>query len=310
MKKFLPLLLLFSACGQTAPSYDLQSPVPIEHQVVITVDDVPSWQDGELTREEMSALFVEGFQRAPIPGPVGFVLGTLLDSTEHQKIVQDWSAAGAHIGNHTFSHIDLHEVLVSTYQEEIIQTQTLIDQIVGTTTPTYFRHTYLHEGDTLDKLQTFNTWLDTSGYRAVPPTVNFLDYLFEDAYRRCLSRSDSTSITQLEGLFLKGATDHLKQAIEFADQLVGRKVPHIALLHMTPFSARMFRELILAYKGLGVEFVSVEDALEDDIYKEPIELIDLDGMPLLERMLEVQNGPSNNELTMTLFGAVNAICPE
>ncbi len=304
------ILLLLSACGREHNPYDLNLSPETRYRVAITIDDLP-WDDSDqMTRKEMSDYFVRGITRAPIPGAVGFVIAGGVYDDSSEQILRDWTQAGAIIGNHTFTHIDLHESSVEDYIEEVEMAQSTLNEIVPPHFPNYFRYTYLHEGDTREKYDAFQNWMASQAYQEVPVTIQNHDYLFNSAYLRCLDEENAGEISELREYFLSSLEEQIAYNANLAHTLFDRDVPHILLLHMRTFTAEMFQRIVLRLKALGVEFISVEEALEDPIYiNNPGFVSDSMGAPYLEKIRLHRNLDLQNVALIELPEIVSNFCP-
>lgn len=58
----------------------------------------------------------------------------------------------------------------------------------------------------------------------------------------------------------------LRWSDEAASRVWGRRIPHVLLLHVGAFDAVMIEALLDAYEEAGVEWVALDEALEDPVY--------------------------------------------
>src|SRR5262245_33324845 len=98
-------------------------------QVAITIDDLPRGGDGgpsDLSGiRSMTEKLLQPFREQKIP-VIGFV-----NEGRHQlgplglrQILDVWVGAGAELGNHSYSHFDINNVLLSTYTADISKGET------------------------------------------------------------------------------------------------------------------------------------------------------------------------------------------
>jgi hypothetical protein len=52
-----------------------------------------------------------------------------------------------------------------------------------------------------------------------------------------------------------------------SQQLYGREISYVLLLHLGAFDARMLPRLLRMYRERGIEFVTLEDAEKDPFYR-------------------------------------------
>jgi len=63
-------------------------------------------------------------------------------------LLQQWLDAGLELGNHTFSHTDLHRASVQVFQRDVLEGEKVTRRLLAAkgNTPRYFRHPFLHTG--------------------------------------------------------------------------------------------------------------------------------------------------------------------
>src|SRR5260221_10281495 len=117
------LHLLLALCLGAATAAHAQS-----RAVAITFDDLPDLSADEHTVEQTVTLMqklISGVTAQRIPA-IGFVNeDKLLDATDQKNeprlelLLDAWLASGLDLGNHTFGHIDLNEVGVEKFENDI-----------------------------------------------------------------------------------------------------------------------------------------------------------------------------------------------
>src|SRR5262245_44161669 len=108
------LILILVACGAVSAQ---------TRQVAITIDDLPRGGDRGSTGLEgirsMTEKLLQPFREQKIP-VIGFVNeGHQLGADGLRQILDVWLDAGAELGNHSYSHFDINNVLLSTYTADI-----------------------------------------------------------------------------------------------------------------------------------------------------------------------------------------------
>src|SRR5688572_22940935 len=142
-------------------------PVPAR-EVVITIDDLPvggtvnftvaEWE--RITRDLVSAL-----KRNAIPA-IGFVNEWKL---QHDGIVEprrvavlrQWVEAGLELGNHSFSHLDLHGTSLDSFEKDVLRGEQVTRALLAEASRKleFFRHPFLHTGRTLATKRAFERFL-------------------------------------------------------------------------------------------------------------------------------------------------------
>jgi peptidoglycan/xylan/chitin deacetylase (PgdA/CDA1 family) len=130
----------------------------------------------------------------------------------------------------------------------------------------YFRYPFLAEGDTLKKRDAVRQFLFQNKYKIAPVTVDFFEYEWNDPYVRCLKKHDEKSIAWLKQTYIQQANNALTISHELSMMLFNRDIKNVLLIHINAFSAEMLDDLLTAYEKQQVKFISLPDALSDDVY--------------------------------------------
>ena len=97
------------------------------------------------------------------------------------------------LGNHTFSHPDYNSVAFKDYSEDILKGETITKKILHKKGKSlrYFRHPFLHVGNSKIKADSLSDFLLKKGYKVAPVTIDNDDYLFALAYKRAAVKKDT-----------------------------------------------------------------------------------------------------------------------
>jgi peptidoglycan-N-acetylglucosamine deacetylase len=262
--KYLKVLLFIGSI------YFFEIPSAFSMDMVITVDDIPANGDKPLgtTRLEVAQKMLLVFKKHHIGGVYGLINGDKIeDSTEGLAVAEEWLKSGQLLGNHTFSHLDLAKTNSNDYIANIKKNDALLKKLMGNKDYRYFRYPYLSEGNTAQKRDAVRRYLDENHYKIAPVTVDFFDYEWNDAYIRCLKKSDLTAISWLKRSYVEQALNALTISHSLSMMLFKRDIKNVLLIHINPFSAEMLDELLNAYEKHNVQFISLSEALQDDVYK-------------------------------------------
>jgi len=238
-------------------------------EVAITLDDLPTHGSLPPGTDRLAVIdaVIATLQRHRVVGTVGFVNGGELSvAPDHLGVLRRWLAAGYPIGNHTLSHIDLHRSDVRSYLADVERNEEALAPYAPPRAPRLFRYPYLHEGDTLEARRAVRTALHARGYVVAPVTIDFSDWVWNEAYVRCVATGDSGAVAVLRQRFLRDAQVALDWSERSARLLIGRSIRHVLLLHLGAFDALMLDDLLTMYERRGVRFIPVAEALTDPIY--------------------------------------------
>ncbi len=238
--------------------------------MAITFDDLPA--HGPLppgmARPEVVTSLLKTFKQENLPPIYGFVNGFRVERFPYQlHILQAWHNAGEPLGNHTWSHPELDKISASRYERDIARNEPLLREVDPHGDWHWFRYPYLEEANTAAKHEAVRTWLKAHGYRVAEVSMDFQDYLWNEPYARCAAKHDTAAIEQLHDSYLQTAVVYIHVYRELARSLYGHDVPYILLMHAGAFDARMLPELIALFRSQGFQFVTLEQAMNDPVYR-------------------------------------------
>ncbi len=250
-------------------------------QIAFTWDDLPA--HGQLppgvTRVQVGKDLIAAMQAAHLPPVWGFVNGVhTVEEPDSTPTLKLWRDAGFPLGNHTWSHPSLNQTPLADWEADLARNEPLLQSLMPAGSQRWVRFPYLAEGETPDKRQAARNYLATHGYKIAAVTMSFGDYLFNGPYARCVAKSDSAAIAQLEKAYLDAAAGNLDYFRAMSAALFKRDIPYVLLMHVGAFDARMLPRLIQLYQSRGVTFVSLEDAEKDPFYANDLDLT-LSGTP-------------------------------
>jgi len=233
-------------------------------ELAITVDDIPvhgpipaGMTAAEINRDMVAAL-------RDVPGVHGFVNGAVVSDT---ATLAAWDAAGIALANHGWAHRNLNQLTIEEFEAEVARNEPLLARSGSPAAWRWFRYPFVAEGDDPAHRLAARAVLARRGYRIAAVSMDFSDWKWTAPYARCHALGDAVAIAELERLYLAAAWSDLEVRRATARALFGRDIPHVLLLHVGAFSARMMPRLIRLYRAWGVRFVSLEQAQSDPAYR-------------------------------------------
>lgn len=273
MRKLLSLFLFCAACALAAG-----------HEVAITIDDLPRGGDGPRAYAEVRALTEKLLapiraQKIPV---TAFVIGSHGDEMGEQhfrEILNLWLDAGADLGNHSASHLNINQVPLSDYEADILKGEPILHSVLDPRGRklVYFRHPYLFTGPTPQIKADLQAFLDARDYRVAPVTFDDSDYEYALLYTHPEYRDRVN----------KEYIPYMESVIAFFEkrgpQVVGHEFPQILLIHANRLNADKMPELLAMFRRRGYSFVSLDHALADPAYKLPEEYAGRGGFSWIHR---------------------------
>jgi peptidoglycan/xylan/chitin deacetylase (PgdA/CDA1 family) len=265
-------------------------------QVAITIDDLPRGGDGgpsslaEVSR--MTQKLLQPFREQKIP-VIGFV-----NEGRHQlgamglrQILDMWLDAGAELGNHSYSHPDINTVSLSTYTADILKGEPITRAALAARGKKleFFRHPFLHTGATPDAKKGLQEFLDQSGYRVAPVTIDDADYEFAALYTH----------SEFHDRVQKEYVPYMESVVAFFEQraveVVGRDIPQILLIHASQMNADLMPDLLAMFRRRGYSFITLRQALDDLAYSLPENYVGRGGFSWIHRWSQTKGMPNKGE---------------
>lgn len=279
------LKTIYAAAAETRTATGVPS-------IAITIDDLPtaSVLGQEIDRaERMTRDLLAALRRAEVPA-IGFVNGRKLQPSgridpRRVALLQQWIDGGFDLGNHTFSHIDLHESDVAVFERDVIAGDDAVRRLLASVgrAPRYFRHPFLHTGRSREVRDRIDAVLAKRGYAVAPVTLDNSDYVFAAAYDRAVAATDADLVRRIEATYL----DYMESVVKYDEGqsvlIVGRPMSHTLLIHANALNAATIERLVDRLRTRGYRFVTLDEALKDPAYRSADEYFGPAGITWLHR---------------------------
>jgi peptidoglycan/xylan/chitin deacetylase (PgdA/CDA1 family) len=248
------------------PKNALHDPRPV---VALTFDDLPAASSipaGE-TRTQIAANITAVLKANHLEGTYGMVNASQMEhNPDAQQALRLWVSAGMKIGNHTWSHLNLNDLSIEAYEQEIARNEATLNEYAPGSDWHWFRYPFLAEGDTLEKRHAIRGYLQSHGYRVAQVTLSFNDYAWNEPYVRCLAKPDVEALAWLRQSYLENAAESLRAGREQEITAFGHEIPNVMLLHETSFTTLMLPQLIDLIRQEGLRFATLPEVEKDPVY--------------------------------------------
>ena len=280
MKKFAILILLLPslAFGQGK-------------KMAVTVDDLPV----QLGRHDSATLLlmnkeIVGHLIAAKAPAIGFVNegkiyrdGKVVDFK--LKMLSLWAEKGLELGNHTYSHLDYNQLTPEEFFKIIedgeLQSKALMQKAGKEFT--YFRHPFLHRGNTAEKVNSLEKYLESRGYVEAPVTIDNSEWIFANAYDKAFREKNSRLMEQIGNSYVSYMVEKARHYECQSDKLFGRQIDQVLLIHANLLNSAYLGKLLQAYSEIGYRFASLEEVLKDPAYKSKDSFVGNAGISWLDR---------------------------
>jgi len=274
----LSFLAIFSANATDLNASTSNAPTPSK-KIAITFDDLPyagiqaANVDGMRSVNEKIISIIKNYH---IPA-IGFVNEKLLLAFGPDKvdevtaIIKLWLEAGLDLGNHTYSHLLLYTTPLAVYEQDVIKGEPVTSKLLNDNhmKMRYFRHPYLSTGPTLEIKRAFETFLKERGYTIAPVTIENEDFKFNLAYAKAKNANDIQAMQRIGKEYLEMTEKKIEFYENFSQRLFNRQINQVMLLHDSPLNADYFEDIVKLIQKRGYEFISLEEALKDEVYSLP-----------------------------------------
>jgi len=263
-----------------------------QKQVCFSFDDLPVVSYGitdTVFQEKLVNQLANSLNNNKIPA-IGFVNESKLYNNEgvnqfQVKLLKIWVNSGLDLGNHTFSHPDYNAVSFQDYSADILKGETISRKILNDIGKSikYFRHPFLHVGNSKVKADSLSDFLLKKGYQVAPVTIDNEDYLFALAYKRAAVKKNTGLMRQIGGDYVNYMEKKLNYYNNQANRLFGRDINQILLLHASSLNSDYIDSLITMFKKNNFIFVNMDKAIEDQVYKTEVTAYGNWGISWLDR---------------------------
>lgn len=299
-------LLVAAVVGATAGPSSAAAPTEFEPRndtlsVVLTFDDLV----GQSTRRDTETYagitngILAALSAADAPA-IGFVNESKLyvdDElvAERVDMLRQWLDGGFSLGNHTYSHINLHEATPEEWLSDMDRGGVILEQLWADQPPTtrFIRHPYLRTGRTPEVKAAIAQGVEERGYEVAPVSIDNAEWIFARAYDIALDRSDTQLATDVIETYVTYMDDIFAYFEEQSDVIVGRQIKQILLLHANRLNADALPQLIDAIRARGYRFIDLEEALEDVAYTRPDGYFGPAGITWLHRWAMAEGMPGS-----------------
>ncbi len=266
---------------------------PAARSVAVTFDDLPI--AGVLPRDidasrDLTRKLLGAIAAHHIP-TIGFVNEDKLNAAngvvdpQRVDLLKRWLEAGLELGNHSYSHADLHATPLDAFESDVLKGEHVTRGLMEERglRLRYFRHPYLHTGRDLEKKAQFERFLAEHGYRVAPVTIDNDEYVFAGAYDRSLARGDASLAARIADAYVP----YMESKVEFFERnsrdLFGREIPEVLLVHANMLNAERFGDLASMFERRGYRFITLDRALEDEAYRSPDTFVGTGGITWIHR---------------------------
>lgn len=239
-------------------------------KVAISIDDVPNTSKYE--RDCFQSVLLDKLDSLKIPVSI-FINEGLIYKTIHVSenfdLLNRWAQKEyVTLGNHGFSHLRYSEVGIDSFTEEIDEGDSITRQLSKLYNKKLFlfRMPYNDLGkDSLEQSK-ITDLLESREYLIAPFTIESSDWMFNYLYEYYLRNNKRIEADSIAQTYLEITIDYFAFFDSLALNQYGRRINQIYLCHDNSLNADYFEVLIERLSDKGYSFISIDEALKDDVY--------------------------------------------
>jgi peptidoglycan/xylan/chitin deacetylase (PgdA/CDA1 family) len=280
-------------------------------KLAITFDDLPlnGMLPPGVTRSETTKNVLAILRKRRVPPVYGFINAKKLEgNADGAEALKLWAAAEP-VGNHTYGHMDLEQNPAEAFEREIEENEPVLELLAASDNWHWLRYPFLHEGDTVEKRRAVRAYLQARGYRIAQVTLDWEDYLWNNAYARCAAKGDAKSMAWLRSSYLSTASEFLDLGREQAKLIYGREINYVLLLHLGAFSSTILPDALDLLRDKGFKLVTLEEAESDAAYEGDPDAGLHDAGTLLDQWMQVKQ-IKNPEHAEKPYKEIESICQQ
>lgn len=279
-----------------------------QNQVAITIDDVPNVK--KYKKDNYQSLLLNKLDRINIPISI-FINEDKLTKTDslekNIQLLKKWiNRKYVTVGNHTFSHSRYSEVGYENFVRDVEEGEILTKKFSNKYHKDlkYFRFPYNDLGkDSLQHIK-IEEYFEKRGYSITPFTIESIDWMYNSVYEYYLENNDFKRAEEIGQNYVAKTLEYFDFFEKLAQKKYNRTIKHIYLCHDNSINEVFLETLIKELKRKSYSFISLEDSLQDDVYKQKDKYYKKWGISWIYRWMKTQeerksymlNEPSTQEI--------------
>ncbi len=240
-----------------------------KREIAITFDELPAAESfSDVNVEQINDLILHALDTHKVKA-AGFVVGSRIQ--DNYDLLGKWLNAGHVLGNLTYSHQDLHALGAENFIRDIISGSDALETMLAGfgQKKRYFRYPFLHYGETVEEKREVALYLEAKEIVTAHATVIVEDYLYNLSLEKIKGSQDSTEIRELIEEYIIHVSGEINRCEALAQNILKRNCRQILLLRVNRLNALALDDLLTALEKMGYKFVTLDYALQDDVYSAP-----------------------------------------
>jgi peptidoglycan/xylan/chitin deacetylase (PgdA/CDA1 family) len=246
----------------------LAMPAAFCQSVAFTFDDGPRIsQTPLLSPQQRNQAMLDALARHKVKAALFVTAENGATKPEGLALAKAWGDAGHAVGNHTMTHPDLNspKISLADYQKEVLDCDKIISTLPGY--QKWLRFTFLREGNTPEKRDGMRKFLKDQGYRNAYVTLDTSDWRLDHKLNEVLAKNPKADLAPIKRAYLAHLKDRALAYRTLSQQVQGRDIPQVILLHHNLVNALWLDDALAMFKDMGWTFITPAEAFRDPVYQ-------------------------------------------
>lgn len=244
-----------------------------QNKVAITIDDVPNTLIFENDNYESKLL--QNLDSLQVPVAIFINEGLFFKTDPLAKnillldrwVKSDWTT----LGNHTFGHSRYSTSGLEVYMTEIIKGEAITRELARKYNKelVHFRFPYNDLGkDSLQQAE-IKAFLNQHDYRITPFTIESSDWMYNAVYEYYLNNDQYLKAQKIGNDYVDKTMEYFDFFENLSREKFDRNINQIYLCHDNALNRDYLPTLIKRLEARHYEFISLDEALKDEVYLLP-----------------------------------------
>ncbi len=243
--------------------------------IAVTVDDLPLQAVRDRSTADIATInagLLDALRQHEIEA-VGFVNEVKLEvdggvDPQRVDVLSAWLEAGHELGNHSYSHPNLHATPIDEYLADIDRGDAVIRPLAERhgSSVRYFRHPFLRTGRSIETRDAVHRWLSANGYMVAPVTIDNSEWIYSAAYDRAHRSADEALKHRLGESYVDYMAAKTAFFVDNGRSMFDRDIAQVLLIHANRLNADWFDALADRLRTDGHSFIDLDTALADPAF--------------------------------------------
>ena len=260
---------------------------PTRRPLLVTVDDLPiagGHGDPEERRWITDGLL--GHLKRHGIEAVGLVTWANVRDASDRALLERWLAEGHELGNHSYSHPDYSTTSFEAYRADMDRARVELEALLEPhgRELRFFRFPFLREGDTTEKVAAMRAYLEETGQRNLPVTLDNQDWSYDRPWSEARAAGDEAAMAAVAEDYHAALRISIRHHERRGDRLLGKTTPQILLLHANAVGVAEWGRLFEWLEQTGHRFARVDEVLAEPLLADPPAVVAPKGYGAWDRL--------------------------